>query len=442
MNIYFHIDELNRDAIVASALARKLEHSDHKLVYGNRLSNRLLTFFHSAFDVIVVPRPHFYYDNWGDSWIKWDARLVTLSTESLGIICKDYKVMARTLLEKEYFQGKQDYVNRIDAFCIWGGRQKEAIDKYAGNIKDKFHIVGHPRHDSLCTKVATIPPENRKKVGIIVRTVGINDYFGRSALTAFETLFDDWHQYEFVNEVTGERLKSKRPGANPLNMIISQAIDAKVILESVKYLESLGYELKIRPHPKEDIETWRYILEKNKLVSEVSDPSEPITEWLEDIRCVVGPPSTSFYDSIMSGVPVVSLENVEARRKDCVDELWEDHNRLMPFVEKPSSIEALAESIENSHRLFDNEDLQRVLFEEANYPECRNSLDKVVAVLLEAGPSRSSNSVLLFFFRFSRFCFNLLWRLKSALIGRSENSAMFVLDRKVERYIDSLSRAN
>ena len=72
----------------------------------NRVSNRLLKYFHSSFDVIVVPRPHVLYDNWGEDWLSWNLRFVTLSTESLGIICKDHHVMASTLLEKEYFEGR------------------------------------------------------------------------------------------------------------------------------------------------------------------------------------------------------------------------------------------------------------------------------------------------------------------------------------------------
>jgi len=127
MNIYFMIDELNRDAVVASALKKIFLKKGHNLVYGNRSSNRLLKYFHEAFDVIIFPRPHIIYDNWGDDWLTWSAKFVTLSTESLGIICKDHQVMAKTLLDREYFEGKRQYVDRIDAFCFWGEKQLQAV---------------------------------------------------------------------------------------------------------------------------------------------------------------------------------------------------------------------------------------------------------------------------------------------------------------------------
>ena len=127
MNIYFHIDELHRDAVVASALKKKFAQKGHNLIYGNRATYPLLKYFHSAFDVIILPRPHLIYDNWGDEWMSWNARFVTLSTESLGIICKDHEVMAKTLLDREYFEGKRQYVERIDAFCLWGTKQLQAV---------------------------------------------------------------------------------------------------------------------------------------------------------------------------------------------------------------------------------------------------------------------------------------------------------------------------
>jgi hypothetical protein len=128
------IDELNRDAVVASALKKKFAEKGHYLVYGNRASNRLLKYFHGAFDVIVFPRPHLIYDNWGEDWLTWKARFVTLSTENVGIICKDHQVMAKTLLEREYFEGDRKYVERIDAFCFWGSKQLQAVKDFAPEV--------------------------------------------------------------------------------------------------------------------------------------------------------------------------------------------------------------------------------------------------------------------------------------------------------------------
>ena len=47
MVIFFHIDELNRDSIVASALRVKFANNGDTLIYGNRLVARLLKIFHN-----------------------------------------------------------------------------------------------------------------------------------------------------------------------------------------------------------------------------------------------------------------------------------------------------------------------------------------------------------------------------------------------------------
>ena len=61
MEIYFHIDEMNRDAIVASALKKELKARGHKLTYGNRIyTSRLLDNYYFLFDVIILPRVLFF----------------------------------------------------------------------------------------------------------------------------------------------------------------------------------------------------------------------------------------------------------------------------------------------------------------------------------------------------------------------------------------------
>ena len=170
MIIYFHIDELNRDAITASILKKKLKKRGHYLIYGNRITMRLLDYFHNFIDVIIMPRPHFLYDNFKDRWLLWDSKFITISTESLGIITTEKELMSKTLLEREYFEDNKKYVNRIDAFCVWGKRQLAAIEEFAVEVRNKFYFVGHPRYDNECLKNSHFNSKKKKdgkiKIGI------------------------------------------------------------------------------------------------------------------------------------------------------------------------------------------------------------------------------------------------------------------------------------
>ena len=54
-SIYFHIDELSRDSVVASALKRKLKNYGILTFYGNRNISELFRKFPFPFDLAIFP---------------------------------------------------------------------------------------------------------------------------------------------------------------------------------------------------------------------------------------------------------------------------------------------------------------------------------------------------------------------------------------------------
>lgn len=439
MVIYFHIDELNRDSIVASALRVKLAKNGDILIYGNRLVARLVKIFHVFFDIIIVPRPHFLYDLWGNSYQDWNVKIIMLSTESLGIICKDYKVMARTLLEKGYFENDKSVVNRIDAFCIWGTRQFEAINKYAQEQISKFHVVGHPRHDKLCVEFQINKQFNTKKrIGIVTRSVSINDYQGRSTLDSFSTLLDNHFQYEYFNKQTGDNLKSTRPGAYPAETVAVTALDTAALIKIISRLNENDHEIHLRPHPKEDLSVWYKIFSSNNIKLTISDPFEPITHWLKRVDFLIGPPSTSFYDAIMLGVSPISINLIDTRRNVFIGELWEDNNRLMSSITQPTSIEELLALINKNEISKPCPEALKVINEEASFPNCQSSLDKVVNVCNSLPIKEYKNSKFIFIFLFSRYIFLIAWKARNLIYNIKPNSSNFALDLKTINKINRL----
>ena len=60
MLVYFHIDEVARDSVVASALNRQIRAIGGQVIYGNRLSTVQLLRYCNCFDAIILPSlPHF-----------------------------------------------------------------------------------------------------------------------------------------------------------------------------------------------------------------------------------------------------------------------------------------------------------------------------------------------------------------------------------------------
>jgi surface carbohydrate biosynthesis protein len=442
MNIYFLIDELSRDAVVASALKKKFAEKGHNLVYGNRATNRLLKIFHGAFDVIICHRPHIFYDNWGEDWMSWRVRFITLSTEALGIICKDHEVMAKTLLDRDYFEGNRRYVERIDALCFWGPKQLQAVKDHASEVAHKCHVVGHPRHDVACVQALQVDPARQiktKAVGVITRAVALNDYFNRSPLEWFRVIFNDHANYEFHNKITGEKLPSKRAGASPADNLTVQAIDVETTLRIIRSLLEAGHRVTLRVHPKEHSDAWKSLLARCGLEVEISNAKLPVTQWLKGLSYLVGPPSTSFYDGVMLGVTPISICSLNSRRRQSVGELWEDNNRLMAHVFKPATIDELLAYVESGTQNFGGSEILQILKEEANFPACANSLDEVVSICTRDVYAAKNQKLLLASFKLARYFYFKVWRVRNRFLGRKENSAMFAMGLKESRFIDGLS---
>lgn len=441
MNIYFHIDELNRDAIVASSLKKKFKKKGHKLIYGNRASSRLLNYFHGAFDIIIMPRPHFLNDIWGKRWMSWSTKVIILSSESLGIICKDHHVMARTLLEKDFFEGNKQIVNKIALFCYWGPKQLQAIKDYAPEITEKCHVVGHPRHDQHCiNKPLRISKQDKKQknnIGIITRAVALNDYYDRSPLDSFFTLFDPHFQYEYFNRETGSYLVSKRPQTKPGDTVAVQAIDVQTTLKIIERLKNDNFNISLRLHPKEKVDVWRTLLEKCNLDVQISESKLPITSWLQGQDYVIGPPSTSFYDAVMLNITPISICNLDKRRKGFIGELYEENNQLMEYVYKPESIESLVKYINDEVQNTKHPQILAILGEEADFPECSNSLEKVVSLCCKLEIYKKERKNWLLLFNVARFLLNNLLRIKMFKSGQKQSSAVFLVNNRISKFIDN-----
>ena len=75
-----------------------------------------------------------------------------------------------------------------------------------------------------------------------------------------------------------------------LNNLISQAIDAESTLRAIRCLGRLrGMVITFRPHPEEDIETWKYLFIKSGIKTAISDEADqPFADWLKDVKYIVG----------------------------------------------------------------------------------------------------------------------------------------------------------
>jgi len=424
MIVYFFIDELNRDSITAKKLKERLNKKKHHIFYGSRTTINFLKYFHSFFDVIVIPRPSFLTQHFGDAWLKWKTKIVTLPTESIGIRAENPYYWATVALEKEYMEGNKKYANKIDLFAFWGTKQLKALEKYAPQLKKKFLLIGNPRYDSV--NFENYKKVSKKKIiGVITRATIINDYYDRSIIDFFSLGLD-------------EKKKIILKKNNLEQIVVQQMLDIKNTIKIIKMLLKKNFEFIIREHPKEQNDQWKKILTKISNNIQIHDKKLPIHDFFGKIDYLIGPPSTSFYEALMFKVLPISICSLDKSRKLFVAKLSEDNNKLMKEIFKPKSIKEIFYYI-NKNKIFKiNKKVINILKNELDYPNCTNSLEKLV-LKMEILTKKSKNFFYLsYFYRFYCEIYFLLWSLKNYFIKRKSHSSYFPLNFKTINFIEGL----
>ena len=439
---------MNRDAIVASAFNDLARSKGWRVVFGNRQLGMWLPRFERFFDMVILPKPHFFTAYFKKETIKnLQAKYVMLYTEQIGIMTsKDFpKLALRQMLDKEFMSGDKQCIDKVSAFCFWSNQAKSIVLENFPELTSKCYVVGHPRHDSRANPLLRRPPASiNKNIGIMTRSVLLNEYFGRHPLQSIYNNLSNIRRggiVEYENVTSGDYFVSQIRGGNPKNDIFLESMDFETTLFIIERLEALDYNISLRVHPKEDMDFYaKLYLRKNASITIV--PADiPFAFWAQTQRFLIGPPSTSFYDAFLLGVLPISISEINAKRKEFVPLMYEDYNQLMPLVKKPKSLDELVNFVENISSkeyqdLVRHPNVLQVLEQEVNFPYQTESLARFVQVieklLLGKKKSYKKNSGVLLFLLLTNISSELKYPyflLKERVTGsKLLNSANFVMN--------------
>ena len=443
--VYIHIDELNRDSVVASALKQELAERGVKLIYGNRhYSNYLIRYFAKYFDAVVFPKPHFlrYFDKNCFN----ETKVIMLYTENIGIIADSGvdKMTLKGALDEEFMSGDSSYVDMVDAFCFWGKLVHDTVVRHHSNLKDKCYVVGHPRHSKQTLKLKNhqVNSSKKKEIGILTRQVFLNDYMERNQLEKLAQYLDNSSIYEYYNHKTQDFLISTRRGSSPENDAFSEAVDVKYIFLIINTALKNNHNVSIKTHPREKAETWKVLFDKFEIKVKFVDPLTPLTHWISDLDYLIGPPSSSFYDSMMMGVTPISIHNLDKRRKQFDLPISEENNHLMPHVYSPKSLEELFSFIDSNKRTEHTEEIYAVLEAEADYPFCNNSINKISNIICDVLNNREDKRIIeqtlgIAIYNIASVIFNIIFFMR--YFTSVKHSASFIVSRKVGKFINKLA---
>lgn len=432
--IYFHIDEVTRDSVVASNLKKMFRERGAVLVYGNRKTTfNILPFCMGMFDLLVAPKIS-HYEYIVPNPTGSDPPVVTLLTESVGALSADFKRSRYTIFGIKYIDGDTRWVDRVAAQMIWGRAMLRMIESIDPEHLKKVHVVGHPRHDRRCVGGSrSINHEGGKiKVGYITRSAAINPFFKESL---FERVHRLANTYNYMDPNKGLEDKT-----------YAELVDVKVFCELINKFPFSSHELEIRVHPREDRGEWEALVRASGKPIALSKWDIPFVYWAAGRDHVIGPASTSFYDCMTLGLKPICTNNIYEHRKFHEFSNHDDQHAILEYTHRPKTIEECLSILSKIEKpVTPPPGAQEILFEETDYPNSKNSLEKVVDICMNvmAASNHKSKNKLAGMAVYS--ILNCLMNVKASFrrmrSGDIEQSATFLLNRSRRKWIDSLAQS-
>jgi hypothetical protein len=335
MIVYFHIDELGRDAVVASALRKEGAARGWRVVYGNRRSSALLQHL-NFFDAIILPS-HLHFKSYFPDCDKLPDNVFILPTEAVGQATGSLR-----RINAKYFGTDEvrdaPWHKAVRGFLLWGHAHLNPFREFHPEYLERCKVVGHPRLSRFCVGSARRKRRNRKTIGFISRFGKLNCFDQRGNMSL---IYDGMKNDEQV-QATYEN----SPDMDIEDLVYTEAIDLRITFLIMKALKGNDeYDFVVKPHPREDASQWRSFVEKYGITARVFKWDAPFAAWLGEVDYIVGPPSTSFYDILAQGRKPICTDRIVSKRAGHILTESDDNNQILQYLYRPASLQELLEAI-------------------------------------------------------------------------------------------------
>ena len=426
--IYFHIDEIARDSIVAAHLRKALQPYGVEVDYGGRLKSYQLREAH-PYDALVFPSVDLMraYFSSPEEIIE---PVIVLPTEGVGGICYNPERLALHLLGSDFVRGDRRWAERVDVHALWSRLHLDNIRIYAPQLERCCRLVGHPRHDRGCLAPPPVADGNERiKIGLVTRFDPINPYDARSMI---RTVYEGRRRYNY-------EFSSHDQGLDIEDLLYVTTMDLRVMFDIVDRLDPATHEAIIRVHPREDRNRWVQLLSTYKINARLAPLEEPFIPWLHSIDYLIAPPSTTFYDCFAIGKPGICTMNLVPERARHMLHYGEERAKLLQHIPSPSSIDELLGLVTNRHpphSMAVDGPVAEAMAYEAGYPDSGNSIATLAQLCLDimaAAPLANAPPS-------PRFALpRLTDRPDPDEANPNEQSANFTLTKSRRRWIDALA---
>jgi surface carbohydrate biosynthesis protein len=435
MRIYFHIDELARDAVVGSALKKYFKDRDASLWYGNRVDSLALK-FHNPFDALIFPSVDLLFAYLGAESSEINNSLIfILPTESVcGNEDAHNKLIVHLFGTDFVATNNSAALKEVDKFFLWGEWHQKVMTEASDGVAHKFIKIGHPRHDKLCLGNNDAGGmKKQKQIGLVTRFDLLN-------------IYDDRHNFEAVyGAMTYGRPEEYwyEEGLNVEDRFYTTVQDLRLFFEIIEGLDKDDNIINIRVHPRENYDNWQKFIMKHKLNVNLAPRWEPFARWIKSQDYIIAPPSTSFYDCAVLGKSAISIGKISEKRVTHQYRNSDDFDPILEYFLQPESLDELFDLVSSKPVELDlSTKHKKLLAQEVGFPESKNSLeylrDEVFDSLDSQGSLTKSKKHKILKFIFFRFLYRIRAFFNVLSKRASYQSAFFILWRSKVRQIDDL----
>ena len=435
--VYYHIDELARDSIVASVLKKELKKRGIDLIYGNRFSMRFLSSLRFA-DLVILPSLGHFQAVFPDN-TDLPKNILIFPAEAVGQATGHLRRM-----NAKYFGNDEKksspWHNAVKAFLLWGYDHLRLFKEQHPEYIEKCKVVGHPRLDSRCLKKReknTSLKKKKIKVGFVSRFSNINTYH---SISNFESIFRGMKR-DGIEFPTFEN----SPDRDVEDYLYTEMVDFRLILKIIDSMDLTKFEVFLRPYPRENRFNWHKLVESNKLDLTISAWDEPFASWLSEMDFIISPPSTIFYEALSVGHSPICTMDIVANRKSHVLTESDDNNQILKYVRRPKTIDALLALLNEEEQFNLHPDVEKILLGQTASDIASSSItnlaDACEKLIDQNIPSAKVKyrKIYVMVYKITTFSLSYIQHIRNFFVRGGEQGSTFALTRSRSRMIDFLS---
>ncbi len=370
MNIYLHVEISKREldskillAVIAAAKGHQVVISDLATIKG-AIKYKALTpgIFHTK---SLTPNDEKIATH---QFISDNNFLITSIDEEGGLLKRGYNEFA-----KERYS--ENLVNQSSAIFCWGPEDEKTLKKIYEKFSSKIHKTGSPRADlwrsdflEYWNEPAAIP----KKPFLLISS---NLY-----LANYIKPFHQWIGFKSIKFKKGMKYFQNDPELfkKQFYNVAEDYQKLAAFVEAIQYLSdnNNGYDIVLRPHPLENIQTWKIYLEGLKNVHVTNEGT--INWWVNNSFAVMHNSCTTALEATISKKSLVTYIPFKQNYS------WEIPNELGYKVETLSDllnkINDIYKNFKNSKVNVSEFEIPKVIHEKIYFDEKELSANKIIKI--------------------------------------------------------------